>query len=121
LNKKVPLLKPTRNQVAIAILFCFWAELAYLEPIPKKINPDSIFVVVNSANPQSRISQPGLNAIFNMRLRHWSDESPITVFVLQDDDPLHKAFCKQKLHLFSHQRVEEAGTGWFSAEQDRLR
>ncbi|WP_326498681.1 substrate-binding domain-containing protein [Methylomicrobium sp. Wu6] len=74
-------------------------------------------MVVNSANPQRNISQPGLNAIFNMRLRHWSDDSPITVYVLQDEDPLHKKFCKQKLHVFPHQlrkgwnRLVFSGTG----------
>ncbi|WP_374090202.1 substrate-binding domain-containing protein [Methylomicrobium lacus] len=82
-----------------------------------KINPDGIYVVVNSANPQRNISRTGLNAIFNMRLRHWNDESPITVYVLQDEDPLHKTFCKQKLLVFPQQirngwnRLVFSGTG----------
>lgn len=38
-----------------------------------------------------------------MRLRHWSDGSNVTVFVLQDDNPLHKQFCKQILNVFPHQ------------------
>jgi len=117
LKTQVPGLKITRNQAALAILLCFWAETVCAEPIPKKINPDAVYVVVNSANPQTTISQTGLAAIFNMRLRHWSDESPITVYVLQDEDPLHKTFCKQKLHVFPHQirkgwnRLVFSGTG----------
>jgi hypothetical protein len=117
LKKQVPLFKITRSQIALVILFCFWIERGYPESFPNKGNPDSVYVIVNSANPQRNISQTGLNAIFNMRLRHWSDGSPITVYVLQDEDPLHKTFCKQKLHVFPHQirrgwnRLIFSGTG----------
>jgi ABC-type phosphate transport system substrate-binding protein len=117
LKKQVPLFKITRSQIALAILFCFWMDRGYPEFFPNKGNPDSVYVIVNSANPQRNISQTGLNAIFNMRLRHWSDGSPITVYVLQDEDPLHKTFCKQKLHVFPHQirrgwnRLIFSGTG----------
>jgi ABC-type phosphate transport system substrate-binding protein len=117
LKKQVPLFKITRSQIALVILFCFWIERGYSESFPNKGNPDSVYVIVNSANPQRNISQTGLNAIFNMRLRHWSDGSPITVYVLQDEDPLHKTFCKQKLHVFPHQirrgwnRLIFSGTG----------
>jgi ABC-type phosphate transport system substrate-binding protein len=92
-------------------------ERGYPESFPTKGNPDAIYVIVNSANPQRQISQTGLNAIFNMRLRHWSDNSPITVYVLPDEDPLHKIFCKQKLRVFPHQirrgwnRLVFSGTG----------
>jgi ABC-type phosphate transport system substrate-binding protein len=117
LKKQVPLSKITRSRVALAILLCFWAERGYPESFPNKGNPDSVYVIVNSANPQRQISQTGLNAIFNMRLRHWNDGSSITVYVLQDEDPLHKTFCKQKLRVFPHQirrgwnRLVFSGTG----------
>jgi ABC-type phosphate transport system substrate-binding protein len=117
LKKQVSLAKITRNQAALAILFFFWVKMGYPESFPKKINPDSIYVIVNSANPQVSISQTGLNAIFNMRLRQWNDGSPVTVYVFQDEDPLHKSFCKQKLHVFPHQirrgwnRLIFSGTG----------
>lgn len=116
MKPQVPLFKITRS-FTLAILFCFWIERGYPESFPTKGNPDSVYVIVNSANPQRNISQPGLNAIFNMRLRQWSDGSPITVYVLQDEDPLHKTFCKQKLHAFPHQirrgwnRLIFSGTG----------
>lgn len=38
-----------------------------------------------------------------MRLRQWQDGSPITVFVLRDNNPLHQQFCKQVLNVFPHQ------------------
>jgi len=62
-----------------------------------------IYPVVNQNSPQKTISRNGISAIFKMRLRHWQDGSAITVFVLQDDDFLHKLFCKQVLNVFPHQ------------------
>lgn len=38
-----------------------------------------------------------------MRLRQWKDDTPVTVYVLKDGDPIHKQFCKQILHVFPHQ------------------
>lgn len=52
-----------------------------------------------------------------MRLRNWSDNTPITVFVLRNDDPLHTAFTKEVLNMFPHQlqrawdRLVFSGTG----------
>lgn len=63
----------------------------------------SIYPVVNSALTQTSVSRNGLSAIFRMRLRQWQDGSPITVFVLRDNNPLHKRFCKQVLNVFPHQ------------------
>lgn len=117
MRKQVPLLKITRKQAILAIFLCFWFDKGYPESFSTKDNPDNVYVIVNSANPQRKISQTGLNAIFNMHLRHWSDGSPITVYVLNDEDPLHKTFCKQKLHVFPHQirrgwnRLVFSGTG----------
>ncbi len=63
----------------------------------------SIYPVVNSALTQNSVSRNGLSAIFRMRLRQWQDGSPITVFVLRDNNPLHQQFCKQVLNVFPHQ------------------
>lgn len=63
----------------------------------------SIYPVVNSALTQTSVSRNGLSAIFRMRLRQWQDGSPITVFVLRDNNPLHQHFCKQVLNVFPHQ------------------
>lgn len=79
---------------------------------------DSPTVVVNSAtNPKASLSQSALSAIFGMRLRKWEDGSPIKVFVLPDDDPLHVAFSKYALRVFPYQlrsawdRLVFSGTG----------
>ncbi len=58
-----------------------------------------------------------LRAIFSMRLRYWPDGSKIRVFVLPDNNALHKKFVKEKLHMFPHQlrrtwdRMTYTGTG----------
>ncbi|MCL7422308.1 MAG: hypothetical protein M8364_15565 [Methylobacter sp.] len=62
-----------------------------------------VIPVINSTNQQDSISRNGLSAIFKMRLLRWNDGSAVTVFVLNDDDPLHKQFCKQILNVFPHQ------------------
>ncbi len=38
-----------------------------------------------------------------MRLRRWEDGTPIKVFVLADDNPLHMSFTKNVLGIFAHQ------------------
>ncbi|MGR9045357.1 MAG: substrate-binding domain-containing protein [Gammaproteobacteria bacterium] len=63
----------------------------------------AVIPVINPNSSQTSISRNGLSAIFKMRLRHWKDGSPVTVFVLGDENPLHKLFCKQILNVFPHQ------------------
>lgn len=52
-----------------------------------------------------------------MRLRKWEDGSPIKVFVLPDENPLHISFSKYVLHVFPYQlrsawdRLVFSGTG----------
>ena len=38
-----------------------------------------------------------------MKLRYWQETKPITVFVLEKDDPVHAAFCKKILNIFPNQ------------------
>jgi len=98
-----PVINNTRQRSILAILLFFFLEVAHAEGSPYKIDLNMVYAIVNPANLQSSISKNGLNAIFYMRLRNWSDGSPVTVFVLQDDNALHKQFCKQRLNVFPHQ------------------
>ena len=74
---------------------CFALESNQLE--------SPVLPVVNQQVQQDNISKHGLSAIFKMRLHKWKDGSAVTVFVLADDQPLHKAFCKTILNVFPHQ------------------
>lgn len=74
-------------------------------------------IVVNPSVSQASVAKSTLRAIFGMRLRNWSDNTPITVFVLRNDDPVHTAFSKEVLNMFPHQlqrawdRLVFSGTG----------
>lgn len=74
-------------------------------------------VVVHPAVSVRHLSRNSLRAIFGMRLRVWQDGSPIRVFVLPDNAPLHNNFAKEKLNIFPYQlrlawdRLIFSGTG----------
>ena len=57
-------------------------------------------------HPPPDISSLTLNqarSIFSMRIRMWPDGTPITVFVLPDDNPNHNDFVRGLLTLLPHQ------------------
>lgn len=74
-------------------------------------------IVVNPSVKLETITKSTLRAIFGMRMRSWPDDTPITVYVLGNDDPLHTAFSKEQLNMFPHQlqrawdRLVYSGTG----------
>ncbi len=78
---------------------------------------DSVEVVVHPSVLVRNLSRNSLRAIFGMRLRAWQDGSPIRVFVLPDEAPLHNLFAKEKLNIFPYQlrsawdRLIFSGTG----------
>lgn len=58
-------------------------------------------ILVNTGITQV-ISTSELRSIFSMRRRTWKDGTPIRVFVLPDQHPVHKSFCKNILGIFPH-------------------
>ena len=63
------------------------------------------------------LGQTTLRAIFGMHLRSWEDGTPIKVFVLPSESPVHSTFCKKILNVYPHQlqsswdRLVFSGTG----------
>lgn len=65
------------------------------------------------ARPQELIAHPGLGVdsittnearlFMTMRLKTWPSGAPVRVFVLPDDDPLHRRFVTEVLGLFPYQ------------------
>lgn len=98
---KRSVLKPKRIWVIVFLFILI--DQANSASIIERLDQNSVYPVVNINTSQRNISKNGLSAIFKMRLRHWSDGTNVTVFVLQDDNPLHKQFCKQILNVFPHQ------------------
>ena len=60
-------------------------------------------LVVHRALHQQEITRHVARLIFTMRLLRWSDGTPVTVFVLDDTDSLHRQFTKQVLDLYPRQ------------------
>jgi hypothetical protein len=73
--------------------------------------------VLDSNGKASNLSQETIREIFFMRLSSWPDGSPIRVFVLPDNDPLHVQFAKEVLGVYPFQlrsawdRLVYSGTG----------
>lgn len=63
----------------------------------------AIEIAVNSSVPDKLYSLTDARAIFAMRKIRWPDGTRIQVFVLPDNDPLHRQFTKSRLNMFPHQ------------------
>ncbi len=63
---------------------------------------EPLVIVAHSSVTEQQLSQRQLLELFTMRNRFWSPELPVTVFVLDKEDPNHQAFCQQKLNLFCY-------------------
>lgn len=74
-------------------------------------------LIVHPDNTDTELSRTKVRSIFAMRSQQWSNGSPVKVFVLADNNPLHTAFCKHILGMFAHQlrriwdRQTYSGTG----------
>ncbi|MGH8531307.1 MAG: substrate-binding domain-containing protein [Gammaproteobacteria bacterium] len=91
------------------ILLCGW---------PARASAVEVVVAVNPATPVGEvIARNTLSAIFGMRFRTWENGTPIRVYVLPDNHPVHSLFSKQVLRVFPHQlrtawdRLVFSGTG----------
>tara|TARA_R110001599_G_scaffold5930_1_gene29330 strand:+ start:15770 stop:16153 length:384 start_codon:yes stop_codon:yes gene_type:complete len=74
-------------------------------------------VLTNSEVDAGDLNLANLRAIFTIRKRSWDDKTPIKVFVLPDQNPLHQKFCKSILKVYPYVLREQwdrlifSGTG----------
>ena len=59
-------------------------------------------LIANPGVSIDSLSASNARNIFTMRSQNWPDGSPIKVFVLRDENPLHKQFSKTHLHVFPY-------------------
>lgn len=77
----------------------------------------AVTIIVNPGVTVSSASQNAVRSMFAMKLLQWPDGQPVRVFVLPDDNSLHKAFCKEVLDVYPYQlrqtwdRLVYSGTG----------
>jgi len=63
----------------------------------------AVEVIVNQSVTTRSMSKYKLRTLFGMRQPAWPDGEQVRVFVLPDDNPLHRQFAKQTLGVFPHQ------------------
>ena len=120
--------KPTNKIIYVIITSCtllLLSSITFKEAATQAENLSSqakkpLQQIVLSANPtvtKHLLTRREIRAIFTMRLTHWPDGQPITVFVINDDNAVHIQFCKNVLNIFPHQlraawnKLEFSGTG----------
>ena len=91
-----------------------WAIFFFFIVLPDSLGME---IIVNKSVPVKQYTMNELRSIFAMQQHIWSNEEKIHVFVLADDNPLHRQFTKTKLNMFPHQfrriwdRLIFSGTG----------
>jgi len=74
-------------------------------------------IIVNESVPEKQYTINDLRSIFAMQHHIWANGKKIQVFVLSDDDPIHRQLTKTKFNMFPHQfrriwdRLIFSGTG----------
>ena len=74
-------------------------------------------IIANPKGATEYLDASTLRGIFGMRLSRWPDGTPIRVYVLPDDNPVHANFTKRILNTYPHQlrrnwdRLVFSGTG----------
>lgn len=77
----------------------------------------AVELVAHPRVPVGEISRAHARAIFGARVARWENGTPIRVFVLPDDSPLHQDMAKTLLDLYPYQlrnawdRVTYTGIG----------
>lgn len=88
-----------------SFLFCVCLFLPAYNLCADDLNDanSSIEIFVNSSVLEKKFTIAEVRAIFAMRKTRWPDGTKIQVFVLPDNDPIHREFTKLKLNMFPHQ------------------
>jgi len=106
INKDMP-----QNRLSISTLLLCITLLLNVQVL----NATEVIVNANTVGQLKNIHE--LRTIFSLRTLYWSNGERIKVFVLPDDNIVHKAFVKEKLGMFPHQlrrtwdRMTYTGTG----------
>lgn len=60
-------------------------------------------LITHPDTPIEELNKRELRSIFSLRVNRWSDNSPITVFVLPDNHASHHFFIRYVLNMLPHQ------------------
>lgn len=104
-------LSRARSYFGFALFICFLGVKADVRA------NDHYEIVTNPNVSETALTVNSLRSIFSMSLKTWPDGTKIRVFVLSDEDKLHKTVSKEKLNVFPYQlrstwdRLVFSGTG----------
>lgn len=85
--------------------------------LPAAVASDSTVLVAHPDVQTPRLTRDTTRAIFAMRQRTWPDGQAVRVYVLSNDNPVHRSFVKERLAVYPHQlqlawdRMVFSGTG----------
>ncbi len=82
--------------MTLAICLLFSSASSATEPTP------GVKLLTHGSIDASSLNISTLRAIFSLRKRSWDNKTPIKVFVLPDNHPLHKRFCKSVLRVYPY-------------------
>ena len=60
-------------------------------------------IISNSTVDTVSLSKTQLRRMYSMRQIQWDNKTPIVIYVLSSNNPLHQKFCKENLRLFPYQ------------------
>lgn len=67
------------------------------------VEDQKFIIIVNSSADTSALSKQKLRAIFSRNIKYWENGSQIRVFVLPNDNEIHKGFTKSRLGFYPYQ------------------
>lgn len=87
----------------VRVIYCLWLIAMSWSCSAQSSSSTAVTVALHPPPHIQTLSINEARAIFSMRLRAWPDGSPITVFVLPDNNPEHNQFVRSLLTLLPHQ------------------
>lgn len=105
--------RPVLRRAGLVLLITTWVSATQ----QARAEQQSMVAVTHADLHVELNDRRSLRSIFSLRTRSWPDGTPVRVFVFEDQDPRHAAFCKSILGTYpyilrrSWDRNLFAGTG----------
>lgn len=91
----------------VLIFFLIFTQEALAQPEKKEVaeaqNNQKEHVIAHPSTHTTELSLNQLRSIFSLRARQWPDGTSITVFVLRDEQDVHRQFLLKTLKMLPHQ------------------
>jgi hypothetical protein len=87
--------------LAVSLALSAWAAAAAAAAAAPSGEPK--IEVITSPEHRQQAGDPVLvRGLFTLRVTHWPDGAPVQVFVLPDDSPVHRLFCREWLGTYPY-------------------